>query len=160
MGTPTASGAPSSDNMGRIGSGSFGNKPLPLDEASGTAGRIIDAAKGFLGTPYVWGGTSQQGIDCSGLVQAAYAAAGIDLPRVSYQQAAAGQRIALKNLQPGDIVAWDNSSRNNGADHVAIYLGNGRIIEAARPGTNVRISTITDAGEAYGVRLLGSKHNG
>jgi cell wall-associated NlpC family hydrolase len=115
---------------------------------------VISAAKTALGTPYTWGGNSLQGgVDCSGLVQQAFAAAGINLPRVSYAQANYGQRVGLDALRPGDLVAWDNSSRNNGADHIAIYLGNGQIIEAARPGTAVRIRTVDADEGAWGVRI-------
>lgn len=104
---------------------------------------VIDAARSALGTPYAWGGNSlSTGIDCSGLVQQAFAKAGIDLPRISYEQANSGQRVGFKGLQPGDLVAWDNSSRNPGADHIAIYAGNGQIIEAPRPGLAVRIRSI------------------
>lgn len=117
---------------------------------------VIQAAKSALGTPYTWGGNSLQGgVDCSGLVQQAFAQVGIQLPRVSYQQAGAGQRVSLNKLQPGDLVAWDNSSRNNGADHIAIYIGNGRIIEAAKPGTRVRIRKLGSDEGAWGVRMNG-----
>lgn len=125
---------------------------------TGTAGSIIRAARSMVGTPYVWGGTTSSGVDCSGLVQMAYKAAGIDLPRVSYQQAEAGQQVSLKGLKPGDLVFWDNSSRNNGADHVAIYLGGGQIIEAARPGTNVRVRKLGRSEGAWGVRVLGGSN--
>lgn len=121
-----------------------------------TDNAIVDFAKQFVGTPYVWGGTNlQEGVDCSGFLQSVFKEFGINLPRVSFQQAAAGDRIGLDKLKPGDLVAWDNSSRNNGADHIALYIGNGQIIEAARPGTNVRIRKLGgdfDKG-AWGVRL-------
>jgi len=107
----------------------------------------------MLGTPYKWGGSGLLGVDCSGLVQYVFRQMGKDLPRLSSQQAAAGQRIGLDKLQVGDLVAWDNSDRNVGADHIAIYVGNGQIIEAARPGTNVRISNLYDQSRAWGVRL-------
>lgn len=119
----------------------------------GTGGKIIAAAETLLDTPYVWGGNGPGGVDCSGLVQYAYKAAGIDLPRISYQQANAGTRVAINKLRPGDLVAWDNSSRNPGADHIAIYLGNGMVIEAPRPGGKVQISHIYDIGQAWGVRM-------
>jgi cell wall-associated NlpC family hydrolase len=70
---------------------------------------------------------------------------------VSYQQANYGTRVGIDALQPGDLVAWDNSSRNVGADHIALYIGNGQVLEAARPGTVVRVSKIY--GDAYGVKL-------
>ena len=105
---------------------------------------VVAEARKYLGLPYVWGGTDpSKGVDCSGLVQSVYKSLGYDLPRVSADQARAGRPVAsLAEAQPGDILAWDNSSRNNGADHVAIYIGDGKMIEAARPGTNVRISDV------------------
>jgi hypothetical protein len=115
---------------------------------------VISAARIALGTPYTWGGNSLQGgVDCSGLVQQAFAKAGLTMPRVSYQQAGRGARVGLDALRPGDLVAWDNSSRNNGADHIAIYIGGGQIIEAARPGTAVRIRSVSPDEGAWGVHL-------
>lgn len=116
---------------------------------------VIEAAKSVVGTPYVWGGTSPNGFDCSGLLVWAFGKAGINLPRVSYQQANSGKRIPLKKLKPGDLVAWDNSSRNNGADHIAIYIGNGKIIESPRRGLSVRIRTLSSNEGAWGVRMKG-----
>jgi cell wall-associated NlpC family hydrolase len=105
---------------------------------------VVDEARKYLGLPYVWGGTDpKKGMDCSGLVQVVYKNLGYDLPRISADQARAGRPVAsLAEAQPGDVLAWDNSSRNNGADHVALYIGDGKMIEAARPGTNIRISDV------------------
>jgi cell wall-associated NlpC family hydrolase len=134
----------------------------PLSQETGDFAKGVDgwrkavlaAARTALGTPYTWGGNSLQGgVDCSGLVQQAFARAGLTMPRVSYQQATRGARVGLDALRPGDLVAWNNSSRNSGADHIAIYLGNGQIIEAARPGTAVRIRTVDSDEGAYGVQL-------
>jgi hypothetical protein len=102
---------------------------------------VVTEAKKYLGLPYVWGGTDpNKGLDCSGLVQLVYKNLGYDLPRVSYQQAESGRPVAsMAEAQPGDLIAWDNSSRNNGVDHIAIYIGNGKMIEAPRTGLNVRI---------------------
>lgn len=114
----------------------------------------IRAAMTALGTPYSWGGNSlRNGVDCSGLVQEAFQRAGINLPRISADQARYGRRISLRNLKPGDLVAWNNSSRNNGADHIAIYIGHGRIIEAAKPGTRVRRRKLGRNEGAWGVRM-------
>ena len=113
----------------------------------------VQSAESLIGTPYVWGGNGRGGVDCSGLTSFAYAHAGKHLPRVSYQQANSGRRVKLSALRPGDLVAWDNSSRNNGADHIAIYAGNGYIIEAARPGTNVRRRKLGHNEGAWGVRM-------
>lgn len=118
---------------------------------------VVENARSFLGTPYVWGGEGPGGFDCSGLIQYVFGQVGINLPRVSYQQAAAGQQVGLKALRPGDLVGWDNSSRNNGADHIAIYIGNGQIIEAPRPGLSVRIRSLDSNEGAFGVRLNGTQ---
>lgn len=111
----------------------------------GKAGDIINYAKQFLGVPYKWGGTTPLGFDCSGLIQYVYRQFGVNLPRVSFQQAAAGPAVSAKEAKSGDLVWWDNSPRNNGADHIAIYLGNGQILEAARAGTNVRIRSLSES---------------
>lgn len=127
-----------------------GPTPAPAGNSSG----VIGFARKFLGVPYVWGGTNPTGFDCSGLVQYVYKHAGVNLPRLAADQARAGKRIALKDLKPGDLVAWDNNAQQNGADHIAIYIGNGQIIEAPRPGLSVRVSNLTyDLGQAWGVRL-------
>ena len=109
--------------------------------ASAEGQAVVDEARKYLGVPYVWGGTDPaKGLDCSGLVQLVYKNLGYDLPRVSYQQAAAGRPVAsMAEAQPGDLIAWDNSSRNNGIDHIAIYVGNGKMIEAPRTGLDVRL---------------------
>ena len=115
---------------------------------------IVSAAMSWLGTPYQWGGTTRTGADCSGFVQSLYAQFGIDLPRLSADQARAGQRVGLNEMQPGDLVGWDNSVRNNGADHIAVYIGDGKIMELPRPGLNARIRELGDYDrDAWGVRL-------
>jgi len=111
-------------------------------DGSGVTGAdVVSEAKKYIGLPYVWGGTDpQKGVDCSGLVQCVYKSLGYDLPRVSADQARAGRPVAsMAEAQPGDLIAWDNSSRNNGVDHIAIYAGNGKMIEAPRTGLDVRL---------------------
>lgn len=121
----------------------------------GARERVGQLARQLLGTPYVWGGTDpDNGLDCSGFVQYVLRQVGVNLPRISAQQARAGRRVDVSQLRPGDLVGWDNSARNNGADHIAIYLGNGQIIEAPRPGLGVRIRTLDDdEGDFWGVAL-------
>lgn len=122
--------------------------------ATGTRGQLISYAKQFLGTPYVWGGSAPGGFDCSGFVQYVEKKFGNNLPRISADQARSGPHIALKDLQPGDLIAWDENDRNNGADHIAIYIGNGQFIEAPHTGADVRISSLKgrESG-AWGVRM-------
>lgn len=120
----------------------------------GSRERVGQLARQLLGTPYVWGGTDpDKGLDCSGFVQYVLRQVGVSLPRISNQQANAGKRIDLGSAQPGDLVAWDKNDRNNGADHIAIYLGNGQVIEAPRPGLGVRIRTVDPDEGAWGVSL-------
>jgi cell wall-associated NlpC family hydrolase len=124
----------------------------------GIRSRIVNQALTYLGIPYVWGGASRNGVDCSGLVQQVYSALGFELPRVSYAQANTGKRVPINQLQPGDLLAWDNSLRNNGADHIAIYAGNGYIIEAPRTGLNVRkrkLGSVGSEGSMWGVSMAG-----
>jgi cell wall-associated NlpC family hydrolase len=123
-----------------------GTDGQPLPTGSGpTSADVIAEAKKYLGVPYVWGGTDpQRGLDCSGLVQLVYGNLGIDLPRVSYEQAKAGRPVAnLAAAQPGDILAFGSP-----VHHVAIYLGNGKMIEAPRPGLEVRVSSVYETPSA------------
>ena len=109
--------------------------------AAGTTGQaLIDEARKYLGVPYVWGGTDpQKGLDCSGLVQLVYKNLGIDLPRVSYQQATQGQKVAsLDQARPGDLLAFGSPRVN----HIAIYIGDGKMIHAPRPGEKVEVSDV------------------
>lgn len=123
-------------------------RPVAPVAATGMRKGVIDTAMQYIGQPYSWGN-----LDCSGLVQRAYAAMGVDLPRISYQQATYGRAIGREQAQPGDLVAWDNSARNNGADHIAIYLGNGQILEAPRTGLNVRIRNLDEGEDVWFVDM-------
>ncbi|MEV6200227.1 C40 family peptidase [Streptomyces sp. NPDC051771] len=102
--------------------------------ASGSAAAIVAFAKAQVGDAYVSGGTGPNSWDCSGLVQAAYREAGIDLPRISYSQSSMGTSVSLSNLQPGDILYWGSRS---GSYHVAIYVGGGKYVGAQNPSTGV-----------------------
>ncbi len=113
-----------------------------------TAGQVrtvIRAAYSRLGWPYVWGGESEAegGYDCSGLMQYAFAQAGIRLPRVAADQARAGWVIPYSKAQPGDMLIWANDPTAPGyISHIALYLGDGKMIHAPRRGTVVRIQNV------------------
>jgi len=101
-------------------------------------------AQQFLGTKYVWGGNSLTGgIDCSGLVQQVYKHFGISLPRTTYDQIGQGAPIGIKGLKPGDLVFFETNGKTSGPDHVGIYIGDGKMINAPRPGKGVEIADMT-----------------
>jgi cell wall-associated NlpC family hydrolase len=113
--------------------------------AGGTAGeRVIAAARQYLGVPYLWGGTDPaKGLDCSGFVQRSFRDIGVELPRVSADQARAGTPVAsLAEARPGDLMAFDYSSSRPGIDHIGIYVGDGKMIHTNRAGQPVRIEEI------------------
>ncbi len=97
---------------------------------------IVSYAKKFLGTPYVWGGTTPSGFDCSGFVQYVYKnCAGISLPRTSQAQINVGTPVSRSQLQPGDLVFPSTG-------HVGIYVGNGQMIHSPQTGDVVKISSV------------------
>ena len=100
---------------------------------------VVAEARKYLGVPYVWGGTDPAtGLDCSGLIQHVYANLGYEVPRVSGDQARAGRPVAgLDQAQPGDILAFGSP-----VHHVGIYLGDHQMIEAPRPGLDVRVGPV------------------
>ena len=104
-----------------------------------TGNDVVTSAKKYLGTRYVFGSTDPaKGLDCSGLVQRAYQDLGVDLPRNSWQQAKSGTKVdSLAEAKPGDILAFDSP-----VDHVAIYLGDNKMIAAPKPGDHVKIETV------------------
>lgn len=100
---------------------------------------LVEYAKQFLGNPYVWGGTSlTKGADCSGFVLSVFKKFGVKLPHHSGSQAKMGTKIKTSELQPGDLLFYANSSGT--INHVALYIGNGRVIHASSPTTGIKIS--------------------
>ena len=112
--------------------------------ATGSMAAAVSFAESKVGQAYVYGGTGNGGWDCSGLTQAALRAAGINIPRVAADQAAASTHVSLDSLQPGDLLFWSNNGQNSGVYHVAIYVGGGQYVEAANPSVGVRLQTIAN----------------
>jgi cell wall-associated NlpC family hydrolase len=97
-----------------------------------------------VGDAYVYGGNGPNAWDCSGLVEAAYAQAGVNLPRTAADQASSTTIIPVDQAQPGDLLFWSNDGTASGAYHVALYVGNGRFVEAANPSAGVKWETISN----------------
>jgi cell wall-associated NlpC family hydrolase len=99
-----------------------------------TVDQPVAYARSLVGTRYLWGGMTEQGIDCSGLVHMSYRSAGRLVPRDAYQQEAAGSRVEASALAPGDLVTYGDGER---AQHIAFWLGEGRILHSTqRDGLN------------------------
>ncbi|MBL1106029.1 C40 family peptidase [Streptomyces sp. 5-8] len=105
--------------------------------ADGRAAAALAAARAALGRPYVWGANGPSGFDCSGLMQWAYAHAGVHLPRTSQEQRFAGRQVPLSQARPGDLVVYRSD-----ASHVAMYAGHGQVIHAPYPGAPVRYDPV------------------
>ncbi|MFF8398710.1 NlpC/P60 family protein [Streptomyces sp. NPDC016172] len=113
------------------------------------AAAAVSYAYQKLGSPYVWGATGPNAFDCSGLVQAAYRAAGVALPRTTYSQIAAGRRVSRSELLPGDLVFF-----YAGISHVGIYVGNGRMIHAPNSSAPVRVAPLDEMPYAGATRVV------
>ncbi|MEU0166263.1 NlpC/P60 family protein [Streptomyces iakyrus] len=132
-----------SSSSGTAGSGSS-TSTAPADSSYATkADKALAFARAQIGKPYVWGAVGPGSYDCSGLTQAAWKAAGVDLPRTTYDQVNAGTTVPLSQAQPGDLVFFYDD-----VTHVGIYIGNGMMIHAPKPGTYVREESIYYDGES------------
>lgn len=117
--------------------------------ASQRGAAALSAAKGKIGTPYVYGATGPSSFDCSGLTSWAFSQAGVSIPRISQDQANAGTRISSQSeLKPGDLVIFYSDLH-----HVGFYAGNGQIVHAPKPGASVRYESIDNMPYMFGVRI-------
>ena len=153
----TSGGSQSGSSSSGGGSSSSGGGPTvsvpsapapPL--AAGAAG-AVQAAESQIGVPYVWGGASPSGFDCSGLVEWSYAQVGIGLPHYSGGQYDATTHIALADIAPGDLLFYGPG----GSEHVAMYVGGGSMIEAPYTGAVVHITGVRTDGGFVGVGRVG-----
>lgn len=112
---------------------------------------IVRNAQSLIGIPYVFGGTSTKGFDCSGFTQYVFKGSGIDLPRTSYAQYGMGTAVKKDQLQAGDLVFF--STYDKGASHVGIYIGGGSFIHAA--GSAVKITSLSNS--YYSPRYIGAR---
>jgi len=103
----------------------------------GVHGGVVGIAMRYLGVPYVWGGSTPRGFDCSGFVSYVFAQIGVSLPHSSYSQFGMGAAVSISQLQPGDLVFF------TGASHVGIYIGGGQFIHAPHTGDVVKISSLS-----------------
>lgn len=117
---------------------------------------LLNFGEQYIGTPYAWGGNSlTSGVDCSGLVQQIYAHFGINLPRTTYDQIGQGKAVSMDKLQPGDLVFFSAGAGGSSPDHVAIYAGNGMMLESPKPGEAVRLTSFTQS--YYADRFIGAR---
>ncbi|MBQ0828610.1 C40 family peptidase [Streptomyces tagetis] len=133
--SPTAPPAPDT--------GSTGQTPAPDSSYDAKAAKALAFARTQIGKPYVWGATGPGSYDCSGLTQAAWRAAGVSLPRTTYDQVGAGTTVPLSQARPGDLVFFYDD-----LGHVGLYIGNGMMIHAPKPGTYVREESVFYDGES------------
>jgi cell wall-associated NlpC family hydrolase len=134
--TPPPTGGSGTGSGSGSGAGPGSGSGTPAGSST-KAAEVLAFARAQVGKPYVWGATGPSSYDCSGLTQAAWRAAGVSLPRTTWEQVKTGTRIATADLRPGDLVFfYDDIS------HVGIYIGDGMMIHAPKPGASVREESI------------------
>jgi cell wall-associated NlpC family hydrolase len=114
--------------------------PQPVPAQPGL--EILQAAESMIGAPYLFGGVTPQGFDCSGLTQFAYSSAGIAIPRTAAGQQRAARPVPRESLRPGDLVFF--ATGRNGVDHVGVYAGEGRFVHAPSSGRVVSFGDLAD----------------
>ncbi|MFI9563659.1 C40 family peptidase [Streptomyces rishiriensis] len=144
-----ASRASRTSTSGRADLPPPGSAGADADAPNSRAAAAVAYAYSKLGSPYVWGATGPNAFDCSGLVLASYRSAGVSLPRTTYAQIGAGQRVSRSELRPGDLVFF-----YSGISHVGLYIGNGQMIHAPNPSAPVRVAPIDEMPFAGATRVV------
>ncbi len=131
------------------------NQPVikQVSREGSTASTIVEHALSFVGAPYVFGGTTKKGFDCSGFSQYVFAESDISIPRTSYVQFASGVAVSKNNLLPGDLVFFTTYAK--GASHVGIYVGGGRFVHADNPHVGVTVTSLSNS--YYSSHYLGAR---
>ena len=152
--TASSSAASSSANTSTTSASSSASaSQAPASNTSSVSvsgGSIASNAAKYIGVPYVYGGTSPSGFDCSGLIYYAAKEAGISLPRTSQAQSTLGSYVSVSDLKAGDLVFWGGVGS---AYHVGIYIGGGQYLHAPAPGQNVTIQSMAYFAPSFGRRL-------
>jgi cell wall-associated NlpC family hydrolase len=126
--------------------------PAGNTNASGAARRVVPRGERYIGVPYVWGGETPRGFDCSGFVQYVYRAEGVELPRTSRQMAGSGFGVGRSDMAVGDLMLFADDGP---ISHVAIYAGNGRFIHSSSSGNGVRYDDLySERGRWYSQNLV------
>ncbi len=128
--------------------------PAPPRDARGLRTNLAETARSYLGVPYLWGGTTSRGFDCSGLAMAVYRLNGLKLPRSSREQYEAGARVDTDRLRPGDLVFFATGARGE-VSHVGIYVGDDTFIHAPSRGRRISRDRLSDP--YYRDRFLGAR---
>lgn len=135
-------GIAGTETLGRIET--LTGRKVPASRGKSVSISIVDFAKRLVGVDYVWGGTTPSGFDCSGFVRYVFGNYGVTLNRVSSEQAKQGSKVSKDDLIPGDIVFFDTNGGHNRINHVGMYIGGGRFIQASSESSSVLISDITE----------------
>lgn len=152
-GTSSSSNSNTNNGTSNTGGNSDNNvtpTPTPTPDPIPNGSGIVSDALKYLGVPYVWGGTTPSGFDCSGLVQYVFAMNGITLPRTTTQQEFSGTVISISQLQAGDLVFF---GARGSTHHVGIYIGGGQFVHAPQTGDVVKITSISAYTPDFGVRV-------
>lgn len=132
----------------------IGLEQFPAEAKSVSRQKVVQTASVMKGIPYVYGGASTSGFDCSGLVQYVFAKANIQLPRTADRQFDFGTPIAFAHAKPGDLMFFNTGKARGEVTHVGIYMGKNNMLHAPRPGKKVQFASV-DTRSWFRPRLLG-----